>query len=636
MQTATSLSQDRIQYLRLLAEKYPTKESLYNEIINLNAILHLPKGTEHFISDVHGEYESFYHILNNCSGVIREKLHALYGENLSHKQRSQLCTLIYYPEEKLKRLREQGVINSQWYEKTLLQLIDLAKLLSDKYSRSKVRKVMPQEYAYILDELMHAQPNEDSSQQRYHKRILETLIEIGSADSFICALAQLIKRLAVDRLHMVGDIFDRGPRPDSIIDLLMQHHAVDIQWGNHDILWMGAAAGNECCMAAVVRNSIAYGNMMVLESGYGISLRPLTVFGEKFYPKLTPEAAAVQAITVIMFKLEGQLIHRHPEYDMDDHLLLSHLNFENQTIEIQDHIYTLKSFNFPTVNPEHPYELIDEEKQVIDELREAFAESARLHRHIQFLYQHGSIYRRCNGNLLFHGCIPMNEDGSFHVMNLSGIPVQGRTLMDLADKMARDAYYSHNPSSADFLWYLWCGEYSPLCGRKVKTFAHLYVDDPEADHEPRNAYYRYYELEETALRILREFGLAESGHIVNGHTPILVSKGERPVKGGGRVLVIDGGFCRAMQRKTGLAGYTLIANSHGLRLMSHQPFTTLEAALDENSDIHSESETVDVYARRQTEADTDNGLLIVQEIEDLTALLEAYRTGLISPDHHHL
>ena len=632
----SAFTPERLKYLRLLSRQFPTEESLFTRIINLRAILQLPKGTEHFISDLHGEYESVEHILHNCSGVIREKIRLLYGDELTHSQRSELCTLIYYPQEKLKILHKQGVTDAAWYRRTLTQLIDLAKLLSSKHSRLMVRSAMPEGFAFIIDELLHAQPDEDNNQQMYHAHILETLIEIESGDAFIEALSQLIKRLAVDRLHVVGDVYDRGPRPDSIMDMLMEHYAVDVEWGNHDILWMGAAAGSECCMAAVVRNSIAYHNMDVLESGYGISLRPLTVFAETVYPELDPNEAAIRAMTVIMFKLEGQLIRRHPNYRMDHRMMLHCIDLEKRCIEIGGKRYDLSAFTFPTLDKEDAYRLTAGEQEVVSALKEAFRQSTRLHRHIAFLYEKGSMYLCYNGNLLFHGCIPMDEDGSFHTLKVGGQPYCGRALMDAADRMARRAYYERDEKAQDFMWYLWCGEFSPLCGRRTTTFEHIYLTDPEVKKEPRNPYYAHSQHPETCLRILREFGLTENGHIINGHTPVKVSKGESPVKAEGRLFIIDGGFCRSIQKTTGIAGYTLIGNSHGLRIMSHEPFTSLAEALSGNRDITSRPASVETFAQRQFVADTDEGRQLSEEIEDLKDLLTAYRRGLIrsNPSRH--
>ena len=622
---------ERLKYLRLLSTHFPTLASLYTQIINLRAISNLPKGTEHFISDLHGEFESVEQILNNCSGVIREKLRMLYGDRLTHAERSELCTLIYYPEEKLKRLHVSRQLDAEWYRLTLTKLIELAKLLASKHSRRKVREDMPAEFAFVLDELMHAHIDEDNNQQLYHDRILQTIIDIKSGDAFICALAKLIKRLAVEWLHVVGDVYDRGPRPDSIMDMLMERSNVDIEWGNHDILWMGAASGCESCIAAVVRNSIAYRNMAVLESGYGISLRPLTVFAETCYPDLDPIEAAIRSITVIMFKLEGQLIRRHPEYGMEARLMLHRIDLENSKIEINGKTYPLTGYTFPTLDPADPYALTEGEQDVISQLSEAFRVSTRLHKHIRFFYEKGGMYKCFNENLLFHGCIPMDEDGSFHTLVLESQPVSGRALMNAADRMARRAYYSHDPDAQDLMWYLWCGEYSPLCGRRTTTFEHIYLTDPEVKKEPRNPYYRYSQDAEHCLRILHEFGLPGHGHIINGHTPVRVTHGESPVKANGRLFVIDGGFCRAIQKTTGIAGYTLISNSHGLRLMQHEPFTSLEKALEANSDIRSLPENVETYEHRQFVGDTDEGRELSEQIADLEELLRAYRSGLIIP-----
>ena len=432
-------------------------------------------------------------------------------------------------------------------------------------------------------------------------------------------------------LHVVGDVYDRGPRPDSIMDLLMERSNVDIEWGNHDILWMGAASGSESCIAAVVRNSIAYHNMAVLESGYGISLRPLTVFAETCYPDLDPIEAAIRSITVIMFKLEGQLIRRHPEYNMEARMMLHRIDLANREIVINGKTYSLSGFTFPTIDPADPYALTAGEQDVICQLGEAFRDSRRLHKHIRFFYEKGAMYKCFNENLLFHGCIPMDEDGSFHTLVLEGQPVSGRALMNAADRLARRAYYSRDPDAQDLMWYLWCGEYSPLCGRRTTTFEHIYLTDPDAKKEPRNPYYKFSQQAEYCLRILREFGLPEKGHIINGHTPVRVSHGESPIKADGRLFVIDGGFCRSIQKTTGIAGYTLISNSHGLRLMQHEPFTSLEKALEVNSDIRSLPEVVETYEQRQFVADTDEGRGLSEQIADLEDLLRAYRTGLIIP-----
>lgn len=619
------------RYLACISEQFPTVQSLYTEIINLKAILNLPKGTEHFISDIHGEYEAFLHILNNCSGVVREKALALFAQSRSSEQISDLLTLIYYPEEKLKLLKIGGTLTKEWYTAALHDLIDLSRMLSSKYTRSKVRKAMPASYAYILDELLHALPDEDDNQLVYHRKIIETLVDIGSGDEFIIALCGLIKRLAVDRLHIVGDVYDRGPRADQIMDLLMDYHAVDVEWGNHDILWMGAACGNPVCMAAVVRGSLQYDNLELLETGYGVSMRPLALLASQLYPDLSEHEAVLQTVTAILFKLEGQLIARHPEYGMQPRRLLHRLCEDQRTIVLDGIAYPLKPLVLQTLCADDPYRLTDGEQAVVDELALAFAQSERLHRHVRFLYRHGRLYRRYNGNLLFHGCIPMTEDGEFAEVCFGGVHYRGRALMDHHDRMARSAYFDHAPDAVDFMWYLWCGERSPLCGRSIKTFERAFVDDPAAWNEPMNPYYRHVRDEAVCRRILAEFGLdAPEAHIVNGHTPIHVSSGESPVKANGRLIVIDGGFCKAYQKATGIAGYTLISNSHGMRIVAHQPFSSLTRVLDANDDIHSDSQILWQNRKRCLVADTDDGRQIQQRIETLEELLAAYRSGLIA------
>ncbi len=626
------IPQKEIKYLKLLAKSYPSVQSVCTEIINSQAILNLPKGTEHFMSDLHGEYEAFFHILNNCSGVIREKVRLLFGGVLSHKERSALCMLIYYPEEKLERLKKEKKLTKAWYKTTLMRLIELARLLSSKYTRSKVRKAIPEEYAYIIDELLHAQPDEDNNQLIYHQKIIDTLITIESGDGFIIALARLIKRLAVDHLHIVGDIFDRGPRPDAILDMLMALDSVDIEWGNHDILWMGAAAGSEACMAAVVRNCLAYDNMEVLESGYGISLRSLMLYAQQLYPAEKPEIAALREISIIMFKLEGQLIRRRPELKMDAHLLLDKVDLKRGSVMIGDTEYAMVNFPAKTIDPDAPYALNDAEAAFIAALKKAFLESERLQRHVRFLYAKGSMYRIHNGNLLFHGCVPLDQNGNFLEMRLGGKRYAGRAYMDYMDKVARKAYFQRDDFALDCMWFLWCGDASPLCGRQIKTFPRAYCLDQATWQEPQNPYYQYHTREETCIQILREFGLDNpSAHIINGHTPIKVSKGENPVKANGKLVVIDGGFCRAYQKTTGIAGYTLIYNSHGLRIMSHQPFTSIGEALDENKDIHSHSEIFETAPRRMMVSDCDNGKVIQEKIKDLELLLAAYRQGVLTP-----
>ena len=623
-----NITDDRIKFLRLLSEKYRSRQQVCTEIINLQAILNLPKGTEHFMSDLHGEYEAFSHILNNSAGVIREKVDMLFEGTLTPRERSSLCTLIYYPEEKLEKINEEGRNTEEWYRFVLQNLIDLAKMLS-----SKVRKAMPSEYSYILDELLHAQADEDNNQFVYHQKIIDTLLKLGEGDDFIIALSSLIKRLAVDHLHIVGDIFDRGERPDAILNMLMQHHSLDIEWGNHDILWMGAACGSQACIAAVVRNCLSYNNISVLEQGYGISLRPLVLFAEKMYDEADPNKAAKKAISIILFKLEGQIIRRNPDYGMQERLLLDKVNFDDATIEIDGVVHELKEKRFPTINRMDPYALDPAEREIMDELEKLFRESEQLQRHVTFLYNHGSMYRKFNGNLLFHGCVPLDEDGNLKALHFGGRIYQGKSYMDYADSIARRAYFSDDRTQKelDFMWYLWCGSNSPLSGRVVKTFERTFLADESTWKEPKNPYYRYQDSEPVCRMLLREFGLySENSHIINGHTPIHVMEGEKPLKANGRLIVSDGGFCKAYQKTTGIAGYTLIFNSHGMRLKSHQPFSGMEAALSENLDIDSQSQQVATLYKRLMVADTDTGEMLKEQIADLEDLLTAYREGLIA------
>ena len=631
------LAPERLKYLRLLSERYPTLEALSTEISRISALLSLPKGTEHFMSDIHGEYEAFCHIMNNCSGVIREKVHLWLGNRLTEQEADELCTLIYYPDQTLKKLHAAGELSPEWYRSRIENLVHLTRMLTSKYTREKAREAMPESWAFLLDELLHYQSDEadihteqDGNRRRYHHAIVDAMIAIDTGDRIISALSRTIKRLAVDRLHVVGDIFDRGPRADSVMDILMSHHAVDIEWGNHDVLWMGAASGSEACICGVVRNCLSYGNMDILERGYGIPLRDLSLFAEHQYPTLSPDEAPRHAITVMMFKLEGQLIRRNPEFAMEDRLLLHKLDRENNTIEIDGVTWPVRDLPLPTVSPDDPYALTDGEAAVLSGLRSAFMHSPRLHAHIGFLYQQGFMYRVYNGNLLYHGCIPMNEDGTFFEKTLEGQRYAGKAFMNYTDRIARRAFYKGDRYALDFMWYLWCGTDSPVCGRRIKTFARAFVPDKAAWHEPQDPYYRWYRTEEKCTAILAEFGLTDhESRIINGHTPIHVGSGESPLRAGGRLVVIDGGFCRAYQKTTGIAGYTLIANSHGMRLMSHQPFTTLEDAQQSGRDIHSQSYEFATYPQRKYVSDTDYGHRLAERMQDLIDLLEASRRGLV-------
>lgn len=634
---SSSLSEEKLKYLQLLGERYSTVEELCTEITRLNAQLSLPKGTEHFMSDIHGEYEAFCHIMNNCSGVIREKVHLWLG-SLSARDADALCTLIYYPEAVLRQRHQKDETAPEWYRAQADHMLLLARMLSSKYTRDKVRRMMPEDWAVLLDEMMHYQTDEgaefaeqEGNRRRYHDAILDSLIATRSIDSLLCALAALIKNLAVDRLHVVGDIFDRGPRADSVLEILTRHRSVDIEWGNHDVLWMGAASGSECCAAAVLRNSLRYGNTDILERGYGIPLRELTLFAENQYPGMPTNKAVLHAVDVVMFKLEGQLILRNPDFGMEDRLLLHKIDRENHRIEIDGETWPVKDVPLPTVNPENPYALSAEEEKVTAALRHAFTHSPRLHEHISFLYRRGWMYRSFNGNLLFHGCVPLNADGSFLKKTFHGKEYSGRAFMDYADSVARRAFYAGDREALDFMWYLWCGTDSPVCGRQIRTFARAFIPDERAWKEPRNPYYEWYNSERKCEEILAEFGLTDPGsRIVNGHTPIRVTHGESPLKAGGRLVVIDGGFCRAYQKTTGIAGYTLIANSHGMRLMSHQPFTSLQDARETGRDIHSQSFEFASYPVRQYVRDTDRGRILQDRMEDLLLLLDACRRGIIN------
>ncbi len=633
----TTISQEQLKYLRLLGEQYPSVEALCTDITRISAQLSLPKGTEHFMSDIHGEYEAFCHIMNNCSGVIREKVHLWLGF-LSQREADELCTLIYYPDAILQRRRLMDELDPAWYKSQTEHMLLLSRMLSTKYTREKVRRLMPAEWAFLLDELMHYQVDEgetlteqEDNRRRYHDAIIDSLIVTGGIDSLLAALAQLIKNLAVDRLHVVGDIFDRGSRADSVMDMLTRHHSVDIQWGNHDLLWMGAASGSECCIAGVLRNSLSYGNTEVLERGYGIPLRELAQFAENQYPELPVNQAALHAVNVILFKLEGQLIRRSPDFQMEDRLLLHKIDREKHQIEIDGTVWPVRDMPLTTVDAADPYALSEEEARLTAAFRHAFTHSLRLREHVKFLYRRGRMYRVFNGNLLFHGCVPLNEDGSFLTKTFGNQALRGKAFMDYADQTARRAFYSGDRDALDFMWYLWCGTDSPVCGRQVKTFARTFIPDERAWTEPRNAYYTLYNSEDKCREILAEFGLtSEVSRIVNGHTPIRVTHGESPLKGGGKLVVIDGGFCRAYQKTTGIAGYTLIANSHGMRLMSHQPFTTLRDAREKGRDIHSQSFEFAAYPQRRYVRDTDYGKQLQERMNDLLLLLDACRNGTVS------
>ena len=658
MKLKNTFTAEELRYLRLLARQYPTVQAASTEIINLQAILNLPKGTEHFISDIHGEYEAFLHILNSCSGVVKEKLDELFGTSLPRAERDQLATLIYYPEEKLELVRRETDDLKEWYRITLHRLIEVCRWVSSKYTRSKVRKALPKDYAYIIDELLHTHYDE-ADKRDYYENIISTIIDIDQAPGFIEAVCSVIKRMAVDHLHIVGDIFDRGPRADIIMDSLLDYHSVDIQWGNHDILWMGAASGSRTLVATVLANSIHYNNLDVIETGYGISLRPLSIFANEVYRdcdthrfavKLTgPDAEQYsekdkllsarmhKAITVILFKLEGQKILRHPEFGMEDRLLLDKIDYENRCITIGGVTYPLEDCDFPTVDKNDPYRLTDEEQEIVSELLTSFAHSPRLQEHMEFLYRVGSMYLCFNENLLYHGCLPMNEDGSFAELAIDGKMYAGRDLMDILDQKSRFAWVNRKKGgedqrkAVDLMWYMWCGKKSPLFGRdRMTTFERCLIEDKSAHTEPKNAYYRHTADPAVCDRILREFGLeGEHAHIINGHMPVKIKDGESPIHGGGKMLIIDGGFSRAYQKTTGIAGYTLVYNAHGLKLISHEPFKSREDCVTRDDDILSKTEILESLPEPQKVADSDIGRELQTQIDGLKQLLAAYRSGTI-------
>ncbi|MBR1396903.1 MAG: fructose-1,6-bisphosphatase [Selenomonadaceae bacterium] len=625
----------KLKILNLLAEKYPNKESIYERIIHLQSQLALPKGTEHFMSDIHGEYDAFFHIINNCSGVIREKVDHVFSLRLTADERAEFCTLIYYPKEKLEQLSATNRDTPEWYLKTISQLLELSKHMSYKYSASQVRGCIPHRYESAIVELMSTRPETDEAQYVYHRKLLDSIVQIDSGADFINAFSVLIKRLAVAHLHFVGDFFDRGSRPDSILNLLMQQRSVDIQWGNHDALWIGAALGSEVCIAAVIRNSLHYGNTDVLERGYGISLRPLATFAASIYPDAQPLKALERAITMIMFKLEGQLIKRNPDFLMNNRLMLEKINFNNNSITLHDgKTYKLNTDQFPTIDKEskNPYKLTTDEQHIIEDLKSYFLESTLLQSHVDYLYKKGSIYTICNGNLLFHACVLLNDDGTFREIKFDGENYSGKSYFDYAEQRARQAYLNREHYGLDFMYFLWCGRVSPTAGREMKTFERTFIDDESTWNETSDPYFKLIDSEEVCVNIMREFNLdASRGHIINGHVPVQVRKGENPVKGNGKALVIDGGFNKTYHKKTGISGYTLVSNSRGMRLLQHQKIADVRTALKENRDIESVSNTVELQNYRTTIGDTDFGQSIKDDIADLQQLLTAYQNGSIKP-----
>ena len=646
-----------IDYLTLLSQQYPTVKAASTEIIRLQSRQKLPKLTEHFMSDIHGEYESFLHILKNASGVIKDKITQIYGRTLSERDRQVLATLIYYPEQKLEYIKDEVDDINDWYKITLYRLIEICRVVASKYTRAKIREFLPEAFGSTIDELIHANTDYGSDKESYYNESISTIVELGQADDFIVEISTLIQTLAIGRLHIIGDIFDRGPRADIILDTLTKYHSVDIQWGNHDVQWMGAAAGSLACIANVLAISTKYSNFDCLEDGYGINMRPLTVFAletyaddpcECFIPR-NPNMVYIsqhdenfwakvhKAISVIQFKLEGQIIKRHPEFNMDNHLMLDKINYENGTIMLEGKEYKLKDTNFPTINPENPFELTDAEKELMNLLRSSFLRSEKLQNHVKFLYEKGSIYLTFNNNLLYHGCIPMNSDGTFTEVTLFGETVSGKSLMDKAEQLARDGYFAKNGSEEkeygkDFLWFLWCGCYSPVYGKnKMTSFERYFIDDESTWVEIKDEYYHLIEKPSVCNKILCEFGIDPNNfsHIINGHVPVKIKKGESPIKSNGKLLVIDGGLSKAYQSTTGIAGYTLIFNSHGLLLSAHDAFESIESAIKEEKDIHSTLDVVELAPNRLLVEDTDAGKSLSKKITDLKALVDAYLKGKI-------
>ena len=644
-----------LKYLQLLSEKYPSIQAASTAIINFSALLQLPKGTEHFLSDIHGEHEAFQHVVRNGAGSILRKIDEMFSNSMSKSERRNLATLIYYPELKAPLMLSSVPDKDEWSRLTLVRLVKFSRRLSSKYRREAIRKFLPEAVSETIEELLYDQEGVEHKAAYYQSQI-DTIVSTGSALTFISCLAELIRHLAVERLHVIGDIYDRGPGAHIILDMLMEHPHVDIQWGNHDILWMGAAAGSEACIANVIRASLRYGNMETLENGYGISILPLASFAletykddpcEQFIPKVSPDsgftaqeirlmAQMQKAMAVIQFKVETQVIKRRPHYQMDDRLLLDKIDYERGVIKLNGAEYPLLNTFFPTIDPKNPDALTTEEQAVMERLVLSFTNSKKLQQHVRYLFSAGSIYLAHDGNLLYHGCIAMNDDTEFRAFNVDGKSFSGKAFLDRVDRLARQGYFAtDNPEQKlygmDVMWFLWCAPMSPLFGKeKMTTFERYFIADKATHAEKRNAYYTLRDSEDAARKILKEFGLdPDNGRIINGHVPVKVVKGERPIKANGRLIVIDGGFSRAYQKQTGIAGYTLISNSRGLLLAAHQPFESTQKAVSEELDIDSEMEVIHSHSYRMRVRDTDRGREIQSQIDELQALLHAYREGLI-------
>lgn len=655
MQTTEKEIENDKRYLELLAEKFPSISCAATEIVNLQAILNLPKGTEHFLSDLHGENVAFAHVLKNASGVIRRKVDDIFGLNMRQKDRNDLCSLIYYPTEKLEQMRNMQSDLDDWYRTTLFQVVAVARVVASKYTHSKVHKSLPPEFAYVIEELLY-ESQTDNDKQNYYSSLINSIVDIGRSEEFIIAISELIHRLAIDKLHIVGDVYDRGPGAYDIMETLCKYHDFDIQWGNHDMSWMGAAVGNLALIANVVRISIRYANVETLEEGYSINLLPLatfaidtygsdpcTVFQAQEFEENSRMSRSMQlmakmhkAISIIQFKLEGQIISRRPEYGINDRRLLHLINYQKGTITIEGKEYELTDKNFPTIDPNNPYDLSPEEEQLMNQLHHSFTTSEKLQKHLRCFYQHGSLFLVRNNCLLYHAAMPLNADGTFKEVLIEGKKYKGKTLMERIEKIVRTAYLSPRGSkeqsaAQDYMWYLWCGPDSPLYNKdKMTTFERYFINDDDICREVKGAYYELSNHEDTCDYIMREFGLDPSvSRIINGHIPVRTTRGESPLRAGGKRLVIDGGFSKPYHKTTGIAGYTLIYNSHGLQLVQHEAFESKEKAVNEGSDIHSRVQLVEFKYHRMLVKDTDNGRTLQKQIDDLRNLLEAYRQGVI-------
>ena len=655
-ETTAALKKD-LKYLQLLSKTFPTIADASTEIINLEAILHLPKGTEHFLADIHGEAEAFQHVLKNASGTIRRKVEEIFGQTLRDSEKRELCTLIYYPKEKLRLVKETEKHLAEWYVVTLNQLVKVLQSVASKYTRSKVRKALPPKFEYIIQELLH-ESTVNPHKSAYISVIFNSIITTNRANQFIVAMCESIQRLVIDRLHIVGDVYDRGDGAHLIMDTLCDYHNSDFQWGNHDVLWMGAAIGNKASMANLVRIAMRYANLTTLEDGYGINLLPLARFAMDVYdndpcsvflPKLglgdkTYDDKSIEllsrmhkAIAIIQFKLEHQISERRKEFEMQNRDLLHRINFKNGTVTLPDGSeHKMKDMHFPTIDPENPYKLTEEENRLVDKLTRSFKQSEKMSKHLRYLYSKGSIYLTYNMNLLYHASIPLDENGQFKKVRIQGKEYSGKSLMDKVDQLIRAAYFEDKDSrqkgfALDYMWYLWCGKDSPLFDKSaMTTFERYFIADKATHHEEKGFYFKYQNQKETCEMILKEFGLeSPDSHIINGHVPVKAVKGEKPTRADGKLLVIDGGFSRAYQSSTGIAGYTLIFNSQGLQLIQHEPFVSKKEAIEKGIDIQSVTVIKENTSRRMLVKDTDNGKLIAEQVRDLKKLLEAYRLGLI-------